>query len=90
MKKDKNGKLVPIENIKAGSTYFPKSKNEGGDGRLFVKLSDYTDNDISFVPPNWGGDPMNLKNNGYLFCMPGDEKDIYPVSITDFENSYKS
>jgi len=90
IKKDyltKDGK--EIETIKAGDVYKPKSKSEGGEGRMYAPIADYCDKGVKFAPPNWGGDVITVKNNGYFMQVPSDKKDIYGISIIDFETTYK-
>ena len=90
LKKDaENAKEGEITEVKAGDVYRPKTKSEGGEGRLYAPIADYCDKGVHFAPPNWYGDEIDVKNNGYFMKVPGDEKDIYGISIVDFDTTYK-
>ena len=56
---------------------------------LAAKVSDCEDSGVEFAPPNWGGDIIKIKNDGYFMKDPTNQKDIYAISKDDFESTYK-
>lgn len=78
-------------------TFKKKYEEEGKDGvykpkggeMLAAKVADCEENGVEFAPPNWGGDVIKIKNDGYFMKDPKNEKDIYAISNDDFESTYK-
>lgn len=68
----------------ADGIYKPK-----GGLMLAAKIADCTDKDVEFAPPNWGGDTITVKNDGWFMKDPSNEKDIYAISKKDFDSTYK-
>lgn len=64
-------------------------KPKGGE-MLAAKVSDYEDSGVEFAPPNWGGDVIKIKNDGYFMKDPSNKNDIYAISKKDFDSTYKS
>ena len=64
--------------------YKPK-----GGPMLAAKVSDCEDAGVEFAPPNWGGDVIKIKNDGWFMKDPSNEKDIYAISKKDFDSTYK-
>lgn len=64
--------------------YKPK-----GGPMLAAKISDCMDKGVEFAPPNWGGDVIKIKNDGWFMKDPSNEKDIYAISKKDFDSTYK-
>jgi len=64
--------------------YKPK-----GGPMLAAKIADCTDKGVEFAPPNWGGDVIKVKNDGWFMKDPSNEKDIYAISKKDFDSTYK-
>ena len=64
--------------------YKPK-----GGPMLAAKISDCTDKCVEFAPPNWGGDVIKVKNDGWFMKDPSNEKNIYAISKNDFDATYK-
>jgi hypothetical protein len=43
---------------------------------------------ITFNPPMWGGDSMNLLAGGYIMMDPNNATDIYGIAEAEFEKTY--
>ena len=63
-------------------------KPKGGQ-MLAAKIADCTGKGVEFAPPNWGGDVIKVKNDGWLMKDPSNEEDIYAISKKDFDSTYK-
>lgn len=66
-------------------------KNAPPPPMLAAKVSDVVEGGkgVKFAPPNWGGDVIQIKNDGWFMKDPNNEKDIYAISKPDFESSYE-
>lgn len=67
-----------------GGVYRPK----GGE-MLAAKVSDCESSGVEFAPPNWGGDAIKIKNDGWFMKDPSNEKDVYAISKKDFDSTYR-
>ena len=66
-------------------------KNAPPPPMLAAKVSDVVKGGkgVKFAPPNWGGDVIQIKNDGWFMKDPNNEKDIYAISKLDFDSSYE-